>query len=134
MIALFALLAIGQTAATDPPPPDPSNDIIVRSIRKLDDWRAVLIFQDDTPTCRVVKSTGDAAIDAVGCATMVQCFVTTKPQFAALNNRALSASKRRSMRLAANRAMEECFKTTRRTMMVDLTNRRSALESKDRDR
>lgn len=133
MIALFALLAIGQTAAAEPPPPDPANDIIVRSIRKLEDWRAVLVFQDDKPRCRIVKSTDDADIDAIGCATMVQCFVTTKPQFMALNNRALSASKRRSMRTAANREMEECFKTTRRTMMVDLTNRRSAMPSNDRE-
>lgn len=133
MIAMLALLAIGQTVATEPPPPEQTNDIIVRSIRKLDDWRAVLIFQDDKPECRVVKPTDDPAIDTIGCATMVQCFVATRPRFAALNDRALSAGKRRLLRTAANREMEACFKTTRRTMMVDLTNRRGAPLPQDKE-
>ena len=132
MIAIFALMIIGQMA-TQTPPPDQSNDIIVRSIRKLDDWRAVLVFQDDKPACRVVVPTDDPAIDAIGCTTMVRCFEATKPQFMTLNDRALSARKRRLMRTAANREMEACFKTTRRTMMVDLTNRRSALQPENRE-
>lgn len=124
MIEVFALLLATQAAADPIQTNVQTDEIVVQGIRKLDDWRAVLVFRSDMPECRVITSTNDPEIDAIGCKTMVQCFTAMRPQFAATTNRGIAPHRRRQMRAAANREMDGCFKMTRRTMMVDLTNRR----------
>jgi len=125
VIAAFALLLAFQTTVPNADAPR-ADDIVVRDMRKLEEWRGVLVFQRDTPDCRVVTSANDKDLDAIGCASMVQCFVTTKPRFLALNDRKLSARARRQQRVAATRDMDACFKTTRMAMVQDLTRRREA--------
>ena len=122
MIAALALFAMLQDA--DAPRGD---DIVVKAMRKLEDWRGVLVFHSDTPECRVTTSANDKDLDKIGCTSMVQCFVDTRPRFLAVDNPKLSARARKQMRIAANRDMDTCFKTSRLTMVQDLTKRREAM-------
>ncbi len=128
MIAVIAALVAGQPVAAKPPS-TASDDIVVIGLRKLDDWRAILIFERDVPKCRVIKTTNDPDLDRIGCTAMVQCFAETKDQFVALNDKTLTKSKRRTLWTAANRDRDDCLKVTRRTMMVELTNRHPEIMS-----
>jgi len=101
-----------------------SDDIVVTATRKLEDWRAVLVFENDVPHCKVIKRTDTATLDAIGCTSMLQCFDAARPKFLALSDKTLSTRARKQMRVTANRDMETCFKTTRHRLIIDWANQR----------
>lgn len=86
-----------------------ADDIVVQA-RKLRTWRAVLVVgKDDSMTCRIVRSTGDAALDVQACAAQKQCYVTARPAILAAGRQ--SARTRRRAMAAVNRDLAACFDT-----------------------
>lgn len=78
MVATLAL------AATQPAAELPVENEIVVMGNKLRDWRGNVKLRNGAVTCKTKRSTGDKAIDAIGCDAMIQCFAPIAPQFAAL--------------------------------------------------
>jgi hypothetical protein len=76
---LIATLAL---AAAQPAPEQPVGDEIVVISRKLESWRGSWRLRDGAVTCKTRRSTGDKAIDAVGCDAMVSCIGPLAPRFA----------------------------------------------------
>ncbi|KQN21222.1 hypothetical protein ASE86_14705 [Sphingomonas sp. Leaf33] len=95
--AMIALLPEAPAAATG----QDSGDVVVRASR-LRDWRSVLeVGQGDVVTCRTLRSTGDAALDADACAARTRCYDAARPRIvAARTRRALTA---------VNRDIDRCF-------------------------
>jgi hypothetical protein len=80
LIASLALVA-AQPAAEQPF----ENEIEVIG-NKLRDWRGSAKLRKGVATCKTKRSTGDKAIDAIGCDAMVQCFQAIAPEWAAINS------------------------------------------------
>lgn len=73
---LAALLFLQATPVTNPAD---ANEIVVLGER-LKEWRGSFRVHDGQPACKTVRSSGDTAIDAIGCETMVQCMRPIIPQ------------------------------------------------------
>ncbi|NCP14384.1 MAG: hypothetical protein GW858_09515 [Sphingomonadales bacterium] len=78
IVATFALAAAAPAAQ-----PRVDNEIVVMG-SKLRDWRGNMKLRKGAVSCKTKRSTGDKAIDAIGCDAMVQCFTPIVPRFAAL--------------------------------------------------
>ncbi len=83
MSLIVATLALASAAPAAQPPVD--NEIVVMG-SKLRDWRGNMKLRKGALSCKTKRSTGDKAIDAIGCDAMVQCFTPIVPRFAALEN------------------------------------------------
>ncbi|MBR0552604.1 hypothetical protein [Stakelama marina] len=69
------MLPLMLQAAPPPAVPAPAvDDEIVVIGKRLRDWRGRFRMHDGKPECRTTRSTGDKAIDAIGCEAMVQCY------------------------------------------------------------
>jgi len=85
--------------------PDQGSEIVVIA-RKLKAWRGNLRQVDGELACRTRKSTGDGAIDAIGCDAMLACYAPLRPQLDAIAASDLrGAEKRRRMDAAAQSAL-----------------------------
>jgi ferredoxin len=91
MSIFLAFLAVAaQSSGADAPlgsahgasPPESLEEEIVVVGRKLVDWRGQATFMNKRPRCKTIKSTGDAAIDRIGCDAMTYCIVNTRDAFA----------------------------------------------------
>jgi hypothetical protein len=99
-IAVALLLAAAPAAV-----PDPGSEIVVIA-RKLKTWRGNLQQVDGKLVCRTRRSTGDTAIDAIGCDGMLACYAPLQPQLDAIAASNLRrAEKNRRMETAARSAI-----------------------------
>lgn len=114
MIAMLPLLAFVQAASQQR-----ADDIVVTARAKP--WRAVLVFERDVPTCRILQSSDDAELDRSGCADMIACFTVATPRFAGLRDVPAAARERR--RAEIDRDMTACFGDTRRRIAVQVAGR-----------
>jgi hypothetical protein len=97
---MVAALILAAAAA-----PAVDNEIVVIG-RKLKTWRGNLQQVDGDLVCRTRKSTGDAAIDAIGCDGMLACYAPLQPQLDAIAASDLRrADKNRRIEAAAQSAI-----------------------------
>ena len=82
---MLALAALVQPVAAPVEEPLADNEILVIG-RKLQDWRGTWRLKEGAVTCKTRRSTGDKAIDAIGCDAMVQCIAPIAPKFAAIED------------------------------------------------
>ena len=66
------MLALAMQFATDAKTA-PSDEILVIA-QKQKYWRGYLKYKQDIPSCKTKRSTGDKAIDQIGCDAMIACF------------------------------------------------------------
>lgn len=120
MIAVTPLAATGQR----------QDDEIVVTARKLRDWRAVLVAgSGDALACRIVRSTGDAALDAMACRAQTHCFESARPRIADATSKPAPIRKR--LMAAINRDIETCFATVSRRFAIYPTDSVQAMEGTD---
>lgn len=98
---LIAALAL---VATQPAAEAPAENEITVIANKLRDWRGSWRLRKGAVTCKTKGSTGDKAIDAIGCDAMVACITPLAPRFAEIE--AMKASKEELSR-RANALMTE---------------------------
>jgi hypothetical protein len=102
LIAALALAA-AQPVADSVSEPPVENEITVVA-NKLRDWRGSWKMRKGAVRCKTKRSTGDKAIDAIGCDAMVACITPLAPRFAEI--KAAKASKEELSR-RANALMNE---------------------------
>jgi len=117
------LLALALQAAT--PVPAPESDIVVIG-RKLESWRSKLTSEKGRVSCVTKVSTGDAEIDAIGCAAMTACFPKSLPAFEATRAKGLSREERKRLMTVAEQSMISCVMPRRDTLVKELAARRHA--------
>lgn len=129
LIAAFALSA-AQPAAEPVSEPPVENEITVIA-NKLRDWHGSWRLRKGAVTCKTRRSTGDKAIDAIGCDAMVACFGPLAPRFAEIE--ASKASKeelsRRANALMAETGVYDCLSTKREAGIAALVSARRSKRS-----
>jgi hypothetical protein len=84
MSVLFVSFALAAAEPAAEPPVE--NEITVIG-NKLRDWRGKWRTRKGVVSCKTTRSTGDKAIDAIGCNAMVQCIAPVAKQWAALDSK-----------------------------------------------
>ena len=129
MSLIFATLAF---AAAEPVAevPTPENEITVIA-NKLRSWRGRWKFSGEAVTCKTKRSTGDKAIDAIGCDAMIQCIAPIAPQFEAIENSKLPKDEknRRGNALLQEARIGECVSGKRDAGIAALAERRRSKRS-----
>lgn len=105
MSGAAALLLVAAPTAASVPTAEVANEIVVIGRKLEKTWRGTLAKTDGQLACRTTRSTGDRAIDAIGCETMVTCTRAIEPQMDALAAADLRKSERR-------RRMQALMQTT----------------------
>lgn len=105
-VALSVALVGAQPAAEAPV----DNEITVIA-NKLRDWRGRWRLDKGAVACKTTRSTGDKAIDAVGCEAMVACIGPLAPRFAELEALRLGKDElaRRANALLAEARVNDCM-------------------------
>lgn len=123
MSLLTVALAL-QTAA--PPPLDPVAEEIIVIAEKMKTWRAAIRFGKKGTECTVKVSTGDAAIDRIGCAAMEQCWPDVAARFEATRAKGVTAADRKTQRAALNQELGTCVMARREAGIAELADARVA--------
>lgn len=120
------LLALAlQTAAAPPPDAQVAEEIVVIG-EKIKTWRAAIRFGKKGTECTVKVSTGDAAIDRIGCAAMEQCWPEFLPRFEATRARGVTAADRKARTAALNKELGNCVMARRDAAIAELADQRVA--------
>jgi hypothetical protein len=125
-VSLFLPLLLAATPAATPPAPEVANEIVVLG-RKLETrWKGHLVKTDGQLACKTKRSTGDAAIDAIGCGAMLHCTLAIEPQMDALAaDRALSRRDRRRQMGTLVQTTVPCMEDYRDTAIARLAAARA---------
>ncbi|WP_066664902.1 MULTISPECIES: hypothetical protein [unclassified Sphingomonas] len=123
MSPLVLALAL-QTAA--PPPADAVAEEIVVIGEKMKAWRATIRFGKKGTECTVKVSTGDAAIDRIGCAAMEQCWPDVAARFEATRAKGVTAAARKTQRAALNTELGTFVMARREAAIAELADARVA--------
>lgn len=120
---ILALLLMQAAAA---PPDAPVSDEVVVIGERLKKWRASFRSRGGKLSCKVRESTGDAAIDAIGCGAMAACWPDAEPKFRASQAKGLAKDERRRLMGIAEKAFGECMFARRKAGIAELADRRAA--------
>jgi hypothetical protein len=117
---LFYLLALTfQPASTEPV----QSDVVVIGDR-LKLWTGTYAIRGSRMKCATKRSSGDAEIDAIGCAAFQTCADGLQPRIAASDVRALDRRTRLAMKDAIKRDLSACVLARRDELIADLAERR----------
>jgi hypothetical protein len=111
-------------AMQDAPPEAPPAEIVVIGTR-LKAWRGSFRSHGGRISCRTTKSTGDAAIDAIGCDSMVACLDPVAVQFDALAEATRDKAERARRLDALLQTRVPCLNETRQAGIARLAAERS---------
>jgi len=108
---MSVLVAAIVLAAAEPVAEPPAENEITVIANKLRDWRGRWRLRKGAVTCKTKGSTGDKAIDAIGCDALVACITPLAPRFAEIE--AMKASKeelaRRDNALMSEAGVYDCL-------------------------
>ncbi|WP_086607005.1 hypothetical protein [Erythrobacter donghaensis] len=110
------------------PPVDHEIEVIANKLRT---WRGDWKLSKGNVTCKTKRSTGDKAIDAIGCDAMVQCIAPIAPQFVALGESKLPKDEmnRRADALLKDAGIGECVVSRREAGIAALAAARRSKRS-----
>ena len=122
LILAFAALA----AVTQAPSPSSDQEILVIG-RRLQTWSGKYSIKGSKISCRTKRSTGDRAIDAIGCSAFETCAGELAPRIAASDVPDLAREPRIMMKAAIKRDLSACVATKRTELIGNLSKQRSRL-------
>ncbi|MEE9434243.1 MAG: hypothetical protein V3V15_08400 [Sphingorhabdus sp.] len=102
------------------------DDAIIVIGEKLKRWSAKLKKKDGQLVCKIKKSTGDAAIDRIGCDAMTTCFPSVYSEENIVAFEALPKSERKAKQRLLNKQLTSCVFDSRATMIDELAELRAA--------
>ncbi len=126
LLTLSLALSAAQPVAE--PPVDHEIEVIANKLRT---WRGDWKLSKGNVTCKTKRSTGDKAIDAIGCDAMVQCIAPIAPQFVALGESKLPKDEmnRRADALLKDAGIGECVVSRREAGIAALAAARRSKRS-----
>ncbi|PKP95500.1 MAG: hypothetical protein CVT75_01640 [Alphaproteobacteria bacterium HGW-Alphaproteobacteria-14] len=129
LLAAFALAA-AQPVAEPATEPTPDTEITVIANR-LRDWHGRWRLRKGAVACKTTRSTGDKAIDAIGCDALVTCIAPLAPRFAEIE--ATKAAKeelsRRTNSLMTEAGVNDCLLAKRKAGIAALAAARRSKRS-----
>ena len=124
------LLALTLQVASPPPPADPVAEEVVVIGEKMKTWRATMRLSKKGAECKVKVSTGDAAIDRIGCTAMEQCWPEFLPRFEATRAKDVTDADRKTRTAALNKELGTCVMARRDAAIAELADARVAEKMK----
>lgn len=130
LLALLATSASPPAAArsVEQEAPSVEQEIVVVA-QKLARWRAKFVVRGPKLTCTTKRSTGDAEIDAIGCAAFEQCVGQLRSRIDESDRVDLPKATRRKMKVSIGRDLEACITARRDELIADLADRRFRRQS-----
>lgn len=119
------LLALALAGAADAAAPDRETEIVVLG-RKLKDWRGSFRTKKGQLICKTTQSTGDGAIDAVGCSAMEICVTPHVAAMQAIANSREPKDERNRRMNALMQTTLPCMMQQRKEGIAALADRRAA--------
>ena len=116
----MAVVLLAQAAA----PAAPRADEVEVLARKLAAWRGNTSSKKGVVRCKTRLSTGDAALDDIGCASLLACVPQFEPRIIAAADRKLDADRRKQMNEAVEREILACFTAEHDRRIADLAEQR----------
>ncbi len=124
------LLALAlQTVAAPPADAQVTEEIVVIG-EKMKAWRATVRFGKKGAECKIKVSTGDAAIDRIGCAAMEQCWPDVAARFEATRAKDVTAADRKTRTAALKQELGTCVMARREAAIAELADARVAEKMK----
>ncbi len=120
------LIALALQTAAAPPPEGAVEEEIVVIGEKMKAWRATMRLSKKGADCKVRVSTGDPAIDRIGCTAMEQCWPEFLPHFEATRAKDVTAAERKTRTDALNKELGTCVMARRDAAIAELADRRVA--------
>ena len=111
---MIAALLLAQAAAIAAP------DEVTVLGRRLGAWRGTVKANPFGTHCRTDQSTGDAALDRIGCETMLACWPAVRRNFDRAADKHLDAAERTRIDAGARATMATCMAAERRTRLAAL--------------
>lgn len=119
-LLLVLVLALQPTS----PAAEVQEEILVIG-QKLKAWSARVESKNGVHRCKIKKSTGDTAIDAIGCTALTECVTKMQPQFQALQDKTLTRDRRKAFQAKANEEFTNCTFDRRSDLIAELADKRA---------
>ena len=124
-MSLLIALAL-QSSVAVPAVADTVEDEIVVTANKLDRWRGQFSLRGEKFKCKTTRSSGDKAIDPLGCAAIVQCLEPMRARIRASDDASQGADARLALKKAINEELGPCVGATRKAMVAEFVAKRRA--------
>ena len=125
-MSLLVPLLLAAASAGAPPAREASNEIVVIGQKLEKRWKGHLVKDKGRLACKTKRSTGDAAIDAIGCGAMLHCMLAIEAQMDALAaDRALPRRDRRRQMGTLVKSRVPCMEDYRDTAIARLAAARA---------
>ncbi|WP_120716913.1 hypothetical protein [Tsuneonella amylolytica] len=124
MILAAILLSATGPAAAAPLAAVPDDEIVVMA-RKLKTWRGSWGSKKGVFSCSTKRSTGDAEIDAIGCAAIDHCVRPRVPEFQAIADAKLPKAERNRRMNALSQSLLPCMDARHQSGIEALADRRA---------
>lgn len=123
-MSLIAAFLLVQAGAAEPVEPVAQEIVVIAE--KIKRWRGFASKQNGTWVCKTQRSTGDKAIDRIGCDAMIGCFVETEDEVQAIEQRGADKKVRKQLLAAFFKdRMVPCVKARRSDGIAELAERRA---------
>ena len=121
---MLVLALAAQAAAPPPAEPTDGQDVVVVGER-LKGWSGKVSYTLGVQRCATTRSTGDRAIDRIGCRVLTDCFVQRQPRIsAAAKDAGGDAERRRALMAPIYTDMKECLIARRAALVAELVGSR----------
>lgn len=125
MSLLIALIMQSQPVAL--PVAEAVEDEIVVTGHKLDRWRGQFSLRGEKFKCKTIRTSGDKAIDPIGCAAIVECLVPLRARITQSDDKSLGADRQRALKKGITDDLGPCVGATRRVMIAEFVAKRRAV-------
>jgi hypothetical protein len=128
MSLIVATLALAAAEPVAEPPAGNEIEVIGRRLRK---WRGSWNLIGDAIGCQTTRSSGDKAVDAIGCNAVVDCMQPLAPQWKALTEARLPDHelKSKANALLQEAGISECVAAKREAGIAALAEQRRSKRS-----
>ena len=125
MIVGVALMLSAQAAPALPPDDAAAEAEIVVIAQRLETWRGKFAIKMGVVTCNTTRSSGDRAIDDIGCRALTTCIKPIATRLDAAAGAKAPKALRRAQMDALVQAQIPCFEQTRRDGIAALADERA---------
>lgn len=122
MSVLIALIMQSQPVVL--PVAETVEDEIVVTGNKLDRWRGKFSLRDEKFKCKTIRTSGNKAIDPIGCAAIVQCLVPLMARIMQSDDKNLGADRQRALKKGITDELGPCVGATRKVMIAEFVAKR----------
>ncbi len=124
-MSLLIALALQSVAA--PAVADTADQDIVVTATKLDRWRGKFSLRGENFKCKTIRTSGDKAIDPIGCAAIVQCLEPHRVRIRESDDKTLGKPAQLAIKKAIEEQLGPCVRDTRKTMVAAFVANRRAM-------